>query len=143
MATPITIFYTDDDREDLFNFQEAVNDIQADITLLTMDHGDELLNALHTPPPSPNIIFLDLNMPGKSGFELLKEIKTSERFAGYPVVIFSTSDDPKTISATRDLGADLYITKPTSFPALKKAIQYSINIDWELIRPQHYIYTAN
>jgi CheY-like chemotaxis protein len=143
MSSPITIFYTDDDREDLSNFQEAVNDLKGNIILHTMNHGEELLSALKNPPPTPNVIFLDINMPGKSGFELLKEIKSSDNYSQLPVIIFSTSDDPKAISTAQELGADLFITKPNNFPALRNAISYSINIDWKLPRPENFFYNAN
>jgi CheY-like chemotaxis protein len=142
MNTPITIFYTDDDKEDLNIFSEAVKALETNIQLLTMNHGDQLINALNAPPPSPHIIFLDLNMPGKSGFQLLKEIKDSQNHSNYPVVIFTTSDDPRSISITRDLGANLYITKPNSFPALQDAIRYSITLDWNRLTPDDYVYTG-
>jgi response regulator RpfG family c-di-GMP phosphodiesterase len=139
------IFYTDDDVDDRDLFVDAALHISDSLEVITQGNGDELICLLNNPPPFPNLIFLDLNMPIKNGYEVLKEIKQSERTKSLPVIVFSTSDDQDTVDLTRKLGANLYITKPSSFSLLKKVIKYSLSIDWETFTPstENFVYKAN
>jgi response regulator RpfG family c-di-GMP phosphodiesterase len=139
------IFYTDDDVDDRDLFVDAALHVSDSLEVITQGNGDELICLLNNPPPFPNLIFLDLNMPIKNGYEVLKEIKQSERTKSLPVIVFSTSDDQDTVDLTRKLGANLYITKPSSFSLLKKVIKYSLSIDWETFTPstENFVYKAN
>lgn len=140
-----TIFYTDDDADDREFFINAAEDIATGVNINTQSNGRELLEVLHNPPPSPNLLFLDLNMPGKNGFEVLKEIRLSEKTKDIPVVILSTSDDHVAIQKTKALGANLYITKPTSYKSLKQMIKHSLSIDWGNFMPsaEEFVYRVN
>ena len=135
MNKELTVFYADDDIDDLDFFRDVIASIGERIKLFTHDRGDNLLDALRNPPPTPQIIFLDLNMPGKSGFDVLKELKASEEFKHIPVVAFSTSSDDNNVSKCMKLGASFYVTKSTSFDSLKKSIEYALDIDWDNFKP--------
>jgi CheY-like chemotaxis protein len=133
IKTHTTIFYADDDADDLDFFKEAAHGLKDTISLFEL--GDEMLQVLHNPPPKPSMIFLDLNMPGKSGFDILKEIKESQTFSDVPVLILTTSNSPVDISRCRNLGAKLYIRKPTTIAELRKAIHFALQIDWQNFTP--------
>lgn len=135
MFGEFTIFYADDDHDDLEFFKDVIEAIGQKINLLTHDHGDKILSALRNPPPIPQLIFLDLNMPGKSGFEVLQEVKSTESLKDLPVVIFSTSNDQGNITRSMQMGANFYVTKPTSFESLKKSIEHTLQIDWKNFKP--------
>lgn len=128
-----TIFYVDDDVDDLDFFKEVINEINEPVTLF--EEGEKLLYSLHNPPPKASLIFLDLNMPIKSGFDILREIKATPDINTIPVIIFTTSNNPKDIELSRKLGANLYIRKPASISALKKAIIYVLSVDWDNFNP--------
>ena len=123
-----TLFYVDDDPEDLIFFKTATEAIGEDVTLFSL--GDEMIRAMQNPPPAPSIVFLDLNMPLRSGYDLLKELKSSFAFCNIPIVILSTACDRATIQKCRDLGASLYVTKPPSLKLLKKVLEGVVKIDW-------------
>lgn len=131
MIADLTVFYADDDADDLDFFKEAVEEIQGNFDVVTHNRGDKLLSALQNPPPMPQIIFLDLNMPGKNGFEVLQEIRLTESFKEIPVVIFSTSGDEGSISKSRNLGASFYIQKSSCFDTFKKSIKDTLGINWK------------
>lgn len=126
--TRASIFYADDDIDDLDFFKEVADEINTAVSLF--DEGDKMLEVLHNPPPKASVIFLDLNMPVKSGFDILNEIKTTPKISNIPVVILTTSVSPDDISQCKELGAKLYIRKPTTVHALKNAIDYVLGIDW-------------
>lgn len=129
-AKPLTIFYTDDDPDDQSLFKEVVSEIEDDYDVYTQNHGEELMEMLKNPPPQPHIIFLDLNMPFKNGYEVLKEMRHSPDYRNTPVIIFSTSDDKNAIEMSKQLGADLFISKPASYTKLKETMRNVLSMDW-------------
>lgn len=140
----LTIFYADDDLEDLDFFTEVANTIDGDIKVFTHIDGDKLIDALHNPPPSPHIIFLDLNMPGRNGFDVLEELRATAHLNQIPIVIFSTSADEKNVSLSRSLGANFYLPKLPSYEAFKKSIEDTLNINWSNFNPTEsdFLYSA-
>jgi CheY-like chemotaxis protein len=135
-----SIFYADDDVDDLDFFEEVTNEINKPASLF--EGGEQMLDALHNPPPNASVIFLDLNMPLKSGFDILKEIKATPKISDIPVVILTTSVSTDDISQCKQLGAKLYIRKPTSVGDLRKAINHVLTIDWKNFIPtdQNFFY---
>lgn len=124
-----SIFYADDDVDDLDFFKEVTNEINEPVSLF--EEGQELLTTLNNPPPNASVIFLDLNMPVKSGFDVLQEIKATPSMEDIPIIILTTSMNPSDIERSKSLGANLYIRKPTSINALKKAVNYVLATDWK------------
>ncbi len=135
---PKSIFLADDDSDDCMLFEEALNEVCQNSQLTTANDGQELMEILgKTISQQPDVIFLDLNMPRKNGFECLDEIKHTEQLKGIPIIVLSTSSNKSTINRVYDQGADYYICKPSSFPLLKDAIKKIMSINWKesLVRP--------
>lgn len=141
----INIFYTDDDRDDIAFFKDAVTVASNDIQVITHFNGGDLLELLKNPPPHPAMVFLDWNMPGKDGAYVLKEIMAHDEISKIPVIILSTSDLEENINQARTLGARMYMTKPNSFNSLVSMIKYSLTIDWDSFTPteQNFYYNQN
>lgn len=127
----MTIFYTDDDQDDLEFFKEIVDIIDSKYTVVTQNSAEALLHALDNPPPTPYVVFLDINMPGINGLEILRRMRQSEKHSKMPVVIFSTSSDETTIEKSRSLGASYYLPKSGVFDQLRKSIQHTLGINWK------------
>lgn len=127
----MTIFLVDDDQDDQQLFEEVVKEIKASNKLLMFKNAVELMEHLNQENiVLPHIIFLDLNMPFVSGSECLKEIRSNPRFMDVSVAIYSTSSLEKDIEETFINGANIYITKPNDYAALKKTIRNVLNINW-------------
>ncbi len=127
------IFYTDDDQDDLDFFETASEDIGAEIRVFTI--GDKMLKVIKNPPPNATHIFVDLNMPLKSGFEIIEEIKEMSPASTIPIIVLSTGNNEEIIEKCIAAGANYYINKPVSIAALKRAIEHVIQIDWETFKP--------
>ena len=89
--------------------------------------GDEALTLLrreaaYADAPLPDIIFLDLHLPRKSGLEVLAELKATPRLRSTPVVVVSGSDDPREIREAYELHANCYIRKPNDLHQFLKFI---------------------
>lgn len=118
------IFLADDDDDDCNVFEDALNEVNAETMLTVTNDGVELLDTLNaTVPPPPYVIFLDLNMPRKNGFESLEEIRKIKKLKEIPVVILSTSSSTEIIDRAFSLGANYYLCKPSSYPLLIKMIE--------------------
>ncbi|SFU16071.1 Response regulator receiver domain-containing protein [Algoriphagus locisalis] len=145
MNEKLTIFYTDDDIDDLEFFKSIVKMITDDYAVVTHMNGDQLLYALDNPPPNPHLLFLDINMPGMSGLEVLQTLRRSERHATLPIIMFSTTKDELIIEKTRELGANYYLPKAENFKLLRKSIEHTLNINWSDFIADHsnYLYNNN
>ncbi len=127
----LVFFYADDDPDDLAYFKDALSDVYSHATLQTHADGQYLMDALKNPPPVPYIVFLDLNMPVKNGFEVLQDVNDSKDLNRTRIIVFSTSNDRKIIEQCKNLGAAMYIIKPNSYEGLKKSITHVLNTDWD------------
>lgn len=121
------LLLADDDMDDCDFFKDALDEISLPITLSTVNDGVELMNLLLKEPVNyPDLIFLDLNMPRKSGMECMAEIKTTDKLCDIPIVIYSTSLDLDVVNQLYDMGAHYYIQKPGDFASLKGVIRTAI-----------------
>jgi CheY-like chemotaxis protein len=134
MNTDLTIFYTDDDQEDLEFFKEIIDTLDVNVNVVTQRNGQQLINALNNPPPTPHVVFLDINMPGMNGFEILKHVRNSLNNKHLPIVMFSTSGDETAIEKSRELGASYYVQKSSAFEQLKKSIEHALRINWDTFK---------
>ncbi|HSZ71610.1 MAG TPA: response regulator [Cytophagaceae bacterium] len=126
-----SIFIADDDSDDLMLFEDALREICKDSLLTSAKDGQQLMQILEEKvPPAPDVIFLDLNMPRKNGFECLDEIRHNAKLKNIPVVVFSTSDQPEAVNKVYEQGANHFLRKPNSFPQLKQAIKQVLAINW-------------
>ncbi len=128
---PILILMAEDDEDDRLMTRDALEEANFPYKIRFVEDGVELIDYLHHTgkyedpdgAPRPELILLDLNMPRKGGRETLKEIKSDEELRRIPVVILTTSEAEVDITATYDLGANSYITKPVRFEGLVKAME--------------------
>jgi len=126
------IFLADDDFDDCEFFEDALKSLCLENELTTAHDGKELMDILSEElPPPPKLIFLDLNMPRKNGFECLTEIRNTSKLKDIPVVVLTTSSDGDTVNKAYQLGANGYICKPGSFPDLKELISHTLTINWQ------------
>ncbi len=83
----------------------------------------------------PNLILLDLKMPGIDGFEVLKRIKNTPEIKRIPVIILTSSKEEGDLSMGYDLGANSYLVKPVSFEGflevVRKVTDYWITLNVE------------
>ncbi|WP_194778039.1 response regulator [Pararhodonellum marinum] len=129
---PIKILLADDDEDDRLFFKEAIDELNLNTELTIVEDGEKLMNNLLDPTiEMPHVIFLDLNMPCKSGMECLSEIRDSELLASLTVAIYSTSSSEEDIEQSFVKGANIYIKKPNDFESLKKVLNRVITTNWQ------------
>jgi CheY-like chemotaxis protein len=75
-----------------------------------------------SPAPQPMLLLLDIKMPRVDGVEVLRQLKSDPQTALIPVIMLTTTDDPREIQRCYELGCSVYITKPVDYHAFVEAI---------------------
>ena len=125
----------DDDADDRQLFCEALEDIDSSIICHCALDGRMALDILQNKElKKPQVIVLDINMPGMNGWECLRQLKNNEEYKHIPVIIYSTSSHQKEASIALSMGALCFFTKPTYFKDLKAILQVLVaNVDDNLL----------
>jgi CheY-like chemotaxis protein len=120
----ITILLVEDDP----GHTRLIENIKNEIHFAT--NGQEAVDYLfcegeyeHSKPPSDLLVLLDLNLPVLDGYQVLKRMKIDERTKRIPVIILTTTDDPREVSRCYELGCNVYITKPVDYDQFSEAIR--------------------
>jgi CheY-like chemotaxis protein len=123
------LLLADDDVDDRILFKQALEDLDLSSNLITVNNGVELMELLTDDTGNlPDILFLDLNMPRKTGNECLAEIKGNKELMHLPVVVFSTSFDHRVVNRLYETGAHYYMRKPNEFSKLKQVIYNALSL---------------
>ena len=130
---PLNILLADDDADDRSFFEKALKEIPVDARLTSVNDGEQLMDHLSKNKEQlPDVLFLDLSMPRKGGFECLTEMKDNIELKNIPIVMFSTSYTQDfnyelgMISVLYKLGVQDYIRKPGTIAELKELILHSL-----------------
>ena len=131
--TTLHIILADDDIDDRLFFEKALKEIPIPNRLTIVNDGEQLMNYLiENVDHLPDVLFLDLSMPRKTGFECLTEIKESKILKDLPVIMISTSFprdnkyEQNIIKMLYSIGAMDYIRKPGDYQTLKEVIHTSL-----------------
>lgn len=127
----MTILIVDDDEDDRKLFIEATEELDKTINCLSAADGTEALGLLRDERNEvPDLIFLDLRMPGLTGEECLVEIKKEPRLAGVPVIVYTTSRDVQESVRLKQLGAAHFMSKPASPEEVFYMVSFVIGSQW-------------
>ncbi|WP_167768578.1 response regulator [Haloarcula amylovorans] len=107
------LLLVEDNPADIELFKHALSESDFEGTLRTATTGTQALQVLQE--EAMDLAILDINLPGKSGIEVLAELNDESEVGSTPILIFSSSDDPKQIRKAYELGASAYIVKRMDF----------------------------
>lgn len=127
---PLSVLLADDDPDDRMLFADAILELNRNLSLTCIDNGEELIHyLLNSASILPDILFLDLNMPRKNGFQCLEEIRSHQELSGIFIVIYSTTGSPREIDEVFEKGANLFLNKPNSYTGLKNTLSKVFDLD--------------
>jgi len=116
--TDPSLLLVEDNPDDIALAQRAVTrgGIRANLVVArTGKEAWDLLNASARLKQQPKAVFLDLNMPEWSGFDLLQRVRASHPIASLPMIVLTTSSEPADVERSYKLGANSFVTKPLDF----------------------------
>lgn len=133
VGRPVDILLVDDNPGDIRLTKEALREAQIHNRLRVACSGTEALSLLRRAGEDaeetlPDIIFLDLNLPGMHGLEILAEIKADDRLKRIPVVIFSTSADEQDICRAYEHSANCYVVKPAELEKFTEVVKSLVSL---------------
>lgn len=134
MKSKLVILVAEDDPNDILLFQRAVQKAGLATSLQIARNGEDAISYLkgddvyadRSQHPLPRLIFTDLKMPRVNGFELLEWLKKHEVCRRVPMIVLSSSNDPKDVQKAYELGANCYLLKPRTFDELSALIRESL-----------------
>lgn len=133
-AKGLQVLLVEDDPGDVYLTEESLKQSKVLVDLHHVDNGIKAIEFLRKSGPfenaiEPDLVLLDLNLPGKHGREVLSEMKQDENLRHIPVVILTTSEADEDILKSYDLGANSYVTKPVGLAEFVKLVK-SIEDFW-------------
>jgi len=130
----VEILLVEDNPVDILVTREALEEARVHNKVHVAEDGEEAMDFLYqrgkfADAPRPDLILLDLNLPKKSGIEILAEIKENSNLLNIPVVVLTTSEAESDVLTTYCLHANCFITKPVDMDQFTQVIR-SINGFW-------------
>jgi len=115
----------DDDIDDRELFSEALASVNPSIICDLATDAEEALRKLRSKEiDTPDMIFLDINLPVMTGWQFLTSLKSQDAYKDIPVIMYSTSSNQRDKDIAKNLGALCFITKPNAF----KTLQHTLNV---------------
>lgn len=136
---PFNILLVEDDPADAFLARTAIREAKLLCDVHHINDGDKALAFLrrqdgYDAAPRPDLVLLDLNMPGRDGRQVLSEIKTDQSLCDIPVVILTTSDASSDIKTCYASGANSFVTKPVDLDGFLRAMRSIEDYWFEVVR---------
>lgn len=133
-STPVEILLIEDNPADIRLTIEGFKEARIANKMTAISSGQDALDYLHRRDKyagavRPDLVLLDLNLPGISGYEILEELKSDETLKTIPVVVLTSSEAESDILKSYQLHANCYVVKPVTFDGLKDVIE-SIDNFW-------------
>jgi DNA-binding response OmpR family regulator len=122
------VLFVDDDEEEMFLFDKAMHILNDRSDIYYAVCGDDLYYFLDT--TSPDILFLDINLPSLAGVECLRRIRLSDRAALIPVIIYSAFTSMQLIDKCYDEKANYFLIKPREFEKVTALLKKVFSINW-------------
>ena len=126
MPDRLHFLLADDDPDDWEIFQEGLVQIVPSHVLRWVKHGDQVLQEVKE--TIPDILFLDLNLPGSNGIECLRLIKEEQSLQNLSIVIYTTSNAPGHVKECYTLGASKYLLKPVNYSGIFKGLELIVDL---------------
>jgi CheY-like chemotaxis protein len=122
-SEPVTIVIAEDDEGHAVLIREHLEDAGVTGPILRFRDGQEVLDHFQGPGRgSRSLLLLDINMPRVGGVEVLRRLKADPATRRTPVIILTTTDDPREVAVCYDAGCNFYITKPRNFEDFSTAL---------------------
>jgi len=122
-AQTLTILIVEDDDGHADLIQEHLREAGMRNPMLRFRDGLEVMTFLAAPGADAYLVLLDINMPKLDGVEVLRRLKGAEATRHIPIIMLTTTDDPREVAACYGLGCNFYIAKPMGFDAFAETLE--------------------
>jgi CheY-like chemotaxis protein len=130
MPNAPTILIVDDDEGHALLVRNSLQEAGLDNDIVHFRDGQAVLNFLFEKGPGPfmdknrsYLMLLDIRMPKIDGVEVLRQIKADPKLHKLPIIMLTTTDDPREVDRCHDLGCNVYLQKPVQYEKFAEAIR--------------------
>ena len=130
----LDILYIEDNADEADIFRRAITRQTSPPTFTILTSGSEGIDYLlrqgvyqGQDPTMPRLVLIDLNLPGRSGFEVIQQVRATNRTHYLPMVVYSSSDNPKDMRRAYELGANAYLVKPGSYHEVSDMMRRAVD----------------
>ena len=139
MLKPIHVLLVEDNEADIDLARESLESSKLRLDLSVVTNGEAAMEFLrqergHTKANRPDLIILDLNLPRKTGREVLAEVKQDEDLKRIPVVVLTSSAAEQDVVQSYNVGANCYVTKPVDLRAFQVIVRDTSNFWFTIVR---------
>ena len=127
---PLVILLAEDDEGHAYLIQQNLQEAGVANRIVHVPNGQAALDYVHCRgayaarvPDGPLLVLLDINMPLADGVEVLRQLKADPHTNQLPVIMLTTTDDPREVQRCYDLGCSSYVTKPVDYDRFVEAIR--------------------
>jgi DNA-binding response OmpR family regulator len=128
MSRKIQILLIEDDADDVELLQEALTDNGVDFQMTVIKDGNAAVNHFKEGGPLPDIVVMDFNLPKVHGRDVVREIRSNDRYKRVPVLILSTSSSATDINFAYEAGANNYLVKPATLEAINSTVTVIVDL---------------
>ena len=136
-----SLLVVEDSDADFEAFIRVIRQLSIKNPIYRCSNGDEALDFLYhageyreeATAPRPAVILMDLNLPGTDGRDLIQQLKQDEKLKSIPLVVLTTSSNPKDVEICYQYGVNSYMVKPMGIQTLKKILHDFFNYWFESV----------
>lgn len=125
------VLMAEDDDDDYMVFSLAINELSVKVVLTRAENGEILFKLLEKDEKHPDMLFLDLLLPCKTGKDCLREIRANSKYDSMPIIVYSSLEDLQSIEFCYREGSNLYAIKPHSLKELKDVLEKIFSVNWK------------
>lgn len=130
----LDILYVEDNMDDADIFSRLISRMDRPPTFSILSSGSDAIDFLlqqgvyqGQSTPLPRLVLVDLKLPVHSGFDVIQQVRACNRTRYLPLVVYSTSDNPKDMRRAYELGANAYLIKPESHQHIREMLRRAID----------------
>lgn len=125
MSNRTDILYVEDNEDYIDFVKRAMKKVNSNINITAVTDGKTALSSVQTITNASRyrLILLDIHMPGITGIEILQKIREKKELSTTPIVMLSTSDNPKDVEVCYQRGANAYLVKPIGIQPLAETLK--------------------
>ena len=130
----VDILHIEDDPQCVELMQRAIGKMGRSLDIHAVDDGELALKFLSARERPPRLIVLDLKLPKVNGLQVLAQLRGEEKTRNVPVIVFTSSKEPRDVTLSYQAGANSYVVKPLEykdfFEAVQRIVQYWIGLNY-------------
>ena len=128
----LNVLMAEDDKDDFDVLADAISKVPVKVILSRAENGDVLMKLIHE--KIPDLLFLDIILPGRDGRDCIREIRSDKKFDKLPIIVYTSLKDLDTIEFCYRWGSNLFVQKPQTYSEIADIVRRIFSIKWKKLQ---------